>query len=421
MTGMRLVSLVVLLATAGGFVATAASVDAQVPMRRLVYVRDTAFALDAGTRGQVAILVARDGRIVVSPNYFYSELSQLDSSGKKLPWAVKLGRGRDAEIGWVNAWGWRGDSVWVGDPLYEQVALIGSDGKIARSIAYPSWIRPSWSDRRRYPLFSRMTWYAMYGDGTLLVQPGAPRRLFDTPGYDPDRNLLLRVDRDGRILRTIATTPIMEGRLQLRSGTERRMVIVPFYPRVVWKAGDDGQRVAVVAPVASDSGAFMITALSDQGDTVFSRRYAVAAWRVVRATADSFLTRVQAFGRYSVQQVRDTIAKQMPAFYSPVQGVSIGLDHSTWVSIRRPGVAASGAAATEWFVVDSAGEPIGIASFPKTLRPSAVSLDRLWAVEIDRVKQRSAIVRYRRTDARGAPPARTARASASASPARPRE
>ena len=408
------------LSRAGVALAALCAVPAGAQARRLTYVRDT--SLDLVRQGQggrtVMALIRRDGYMIVAPEYFFGEATAFDSNGKKQAWHLPLGRGPDTEVGLVTAWGWAGDSLWVADNGFQQLALIGGDGKVSRSIGFPSWVRPSWGDRRLYPLFSRMAWHSMYGDGTLLVEPYQVRRLFDTPGYDPDQKLLVRIDRDGKILRTVARAPAMEGQLLLRSGTERKTWNVPNYPRSYWKTSTDGERVALVAPMPGDSGAFRVTLVSGQGDTLFSRRYAIDAARVSKAVTDSFLTTVKAFGRYSAQQVRDTISKLIPPFRSPVAAVLVGVDHSVWVSIRRP---KSEPQEAEWMVIDEKGEVVGTTLLPRGLKMTAVSVDHLWSVEPDRVKQTSTIVRYRRADAKGVRPTRSPSSSGSSSLARPRE
>ncbi len=386
--------------------------------RRLTYVPDTAFQLaDQGIRRLVTALVRKDGRIVVASEYYYGEAIALDSMGRKLPWALPLGPQR-GEVGTVGSWGWVGDSLWIADGFFKQIAIVGGDAKVAASIRFPSWVRPFWRDRRKYPLFSDMAWLAMYGDGTMLVEPSQSRTLLDTPGYDRSQKLLVRVDRDGRIVRTVARVPEMDGRMVLRSGAERRTVTVPGYARTFWKASTDGERVAVLTPSPKDSGAFQVTMLSSWGDTVFSKRYVVDAARAAKSAMDGFLASIKPFGRYTAEQIRDTVAKQISAFSSPVLALHVGLDHSTWVRVRRP---ASDPRQSEWFVIDEKGAPVGNAFFALTFRPTALSVDRIWTVERDRVQQTSTIVRLRRADATGVRPARSARTSASSTPARPRE
>jgi hypothetical protein len=393
--------------------------DAQLnPVKRLAYDRDTSFNLGGmGLRQIGALIVRRDGYMVAAPQYYYGTAIAIDSAGRKQPWSMEYGRGRDAEVGWVQQMGWSGDSIWVVDAAYEQVALLGKDGKVAYSVAFPSWVRPMWRDRRQYPLFSRMTWLAMYGDGTMLVVPSQIRRLFDTPRYDPDLTLLVRVDRDGRILHTVARVPLMDGRLNLRTGTERKTVNVPFYARTYWRSSSDGERVAVVTPITSDSGAFRVTMLNGQGDTVYSRTYSVPAKRVPKAAVDSFLTTVKEFGRYSELQMRDTVRKLIPVFQSPVVGVTVGLDQSAWVSYRTP---TTDVREVDWLVIDAKGDVVGTTVTPRMFRMNAATVDRLWTIENDRTKQTSVIVRYARSS-KAVRPARSASGSGSSTPARPRE
>ena len=399
---------------AAAALAVAAPASAQ---RHLTYVRDTAFDVTAqAVRRALRVLVRKDGHMILAPEFFFGDMTALDSTGKQQPWRVRFGGGADAEIGGVTEWGWSGDSLWVVDRSYSQVALLGGDGKIARSVRFPSWIRPRWGDRRQYPLFATMTWHAMYGDGTLLAEPSQVRRLFDTPQYDRDQKLLVRVDRDGRILRTVARAPAMQGSLLLRSGAERKTFNIPNYPRSFWKTSTDGERVVLVAPIASDSGAFRVTMVSGQGDTVFSRRYAIDGRRVPKT--DDYLANVRPFGRYSAQQVRDTIAKLIPLFDSPVTALLVGVDYSVWVMLRRP---KSDPQQAEWMVIDGAGEVVGTTMLRRQLKMTGMSLDRFWVIENDRGRQTTAIVRYRRADPRVARPARSASGSGSSSPARPRE
>jgi hypothetical protein len=383
--------------------------------KRLTYARDTSFNLVAmGVRRVSTVLVRKDGYMVVAPEYFYGEALAFDSAGKKQPWSVTFGRGSDSEIGWAQQWGWAGDSVWVVDRMYEQVALLGSDGKIAQSVGFPSWVRPSWGDRRQYPLFSTMAWHAMYSDGSLLVEPSQVRRLFDTPAYDPDQKLLVRIDRDGKILHTVARIPAMDGRLTLRTGAERKVVNIPFHGRSHWKVSSDGERVAVVTPLTSDSGAFRVTMLNSMGDTVYSRRYTVDARRVPTATADSFAANVAAFGRYTKEQMRDTVRKLMAEWGSPVMGVQVGVDHSAWVSFRTPTTATVDA---EWMVIDAKGDVVGTTVLLRQFKVIAATVDRIWTVEHDRAKQASLVVRYARS-AKAVRPTRSASASASLPPSR---
>ncbi|HEX7938053.1 MAG TPA: hypothetical protein VF483_03615 [Gemmatimonadaceae bacterium] len=391
-------------------VALARPVSAQ--WRPLHFVRDTSFKLrDLGVNRAGRVLPGRDGRMFITQQDFNAEVIEVDSAFHKLPWTFKVDRGPNGDVYYVRDWGWVGDSIWVLDPVFRQVAFIGTAGTLTKSISWPSWIRPAWSDRRKYPLFANVfMWLGAYPDGTLLVQPIQPRHLLDTPGYDPDQQLLVRIDGDGRILKTVARIPAMEGRFELRSGTERQWVNVPNYAKSLWRVSSDGRRIAVVSPIASDSGAFRVTALDENGDTVFTRRYAIQAERLSKAHVDSVLAMQQPFGRYAVEQVRDTVRKLLPAFYTPVASVDVGLDYSVWVAVRRPTTKIEDA---EYFVVDAKGEPQGVVTVPRATKFASVALDKLWVIEQDRVKQSTLLIRFVPAGVRGARPSRSGRGGAS--------
>ncbi len=396
-------------------VAVAPSAAAQV--RALDFVRDTSFnlrALGISRFGQA--IAGRDGRMLFAPEYWNGEVVLVDSSFKKQPWTFKFGR--RTEVAYFTQIGWVGDSVWVLDPAFRQIVYVGADGNVAKSIGFPSWVRPFWRDRRKYPLFANMMWHAAYPDATLLAEPVAPRHLLDTPGYDAGQKMLVRIDGDGRIVRLVARMPRMDGKLQLRSGTERQSIIVPGYAKSLWSVSNDGNRIAIVSPVTSDSGVFHVTTVDQNGDTVFSRRYAVEANRNNRTRIDSVLGVQKAFGRYTAAMVQDTVRKLMPTFFSPVSGIDVGVDYSVWVTIRRPSTKTEDG---EWFVVDSAGEPRGIVTLPRTSKFVSRSLDRVWLQQVDRVKNTAFVIRYRPRGAIATRPTRSARAGASSPPARPQE
>jgi hypothetical protein len=385
--------------------------------RPLNFARDTSYNMRLlGFPRPAWVLAGRDGRMLLVPEYFQGEVVAYDSMFKKLPWTLSVGRGPNGDVFYVTQWGWVGDSVWLLDPFYKQVAIVGAKGTLAKSISWPTWVRPFWSDRRKYPLFSSvLAWHAAYPDATLLVEPTQPRHLLDTPQYDPDQRMLVRIDGDGRILKTIARIPAMEGRFQLRSGTEKQWVTVPNFAKAIWKASTDGRRIAVVSPISSDSGAFRITAIDENGDTVFSRRYAVEAARIAKERIDTILAAQKEFGRYTAAQVRDTVRKLFPAFYSPIVSADVGLDNSIWVSVRRPSTKVEDA---EYFVVDAKGEPQGVLTVPRPTRFVSLSLGKIWVIQQDRVKNTSLLIRFLPAGAKGARPFRSELSGASSLPAR---
>jgi hypothetical protein len=255
-----------------------------------------------------------------------------------------------------------------------------------------------------------MDWEALYPDGTMLVLPARPRALFDTPGFDRSKSYLMRVNADGKILRVVTQVPAIDTRLQLVDGTQRKAFGHPFLRRTVWKVSADGERIAIAEPLttANDSGAFRVTMLNAAGDTVFSRRYVVETTRNPPEAIEAALAGIQAFGRHSADWIRDTLRKEIPVFASRVLGVTVGVDHSAWVSLR------STVPEHRLFVIDARGEPVGTVGFPPNWRPGGYSLDRIWTTERvgpARNFRSSSVIRLKRVTPTTARPARSAPAS----------
>jgi len=389
----------------------AASLGAQLP--ELQYAPDLTIDLaKEGMRGVAQMIVNNRGKMVVVHAIYPAELIAFDSAGRKQVWPLKIGsRTVKSEVAGIASMGWVGDSMWIFDPAFDQLAVVDSNGKLLKSLERPSWVRPFWRDRRKYPLFRGLIWQALYPDGTALVTPLSPRALFDSPEYDRSKMHLLRVDADGKILKTIARVPAGDPRLQLRDGMERTVIGLPFFAKTVWKVSADGQRIAIVKPLttAADSGAFVVTALNPDGDTLFSRRFVAETKRVPTDEVEKALAAVKPFGRYTAEWIRDTLRKQVPVFESRVVTVNIGVDNSVWVWLRSP-VPESRA-----FVIDARGEPVGTVGFPPSWKLGALSVDRLWTTQrVGTARHgRQNIVRLQRVVATAARPSRSASASAS--------
>jgi hypothetical protein len=334
-----------------------------------------------------------------------------DSVGAKTVWPLEISS-RNADIGWVYGSGWVGDTLWIADRNFDQLALIDSTGKLIKSIEYPSWVRPFWRDRRKYPLFRALEWHAVYRDSTALVMPSSPRAIFDTPEYDRSKAYLLRVDMDGKVLKTVAMLPAGPLGLLLRDGTEKTSIMNPFMAKTAWHVSENGERIAIVAPLktASDSGAFMVTALDANGDTVFARRYTVPTTRTPPDAIEKYLAGIKPFGRHTAEWIRDTLRKQIPVFESRVPTVRVGMDNSIWVWLRtdRPEKRA--------LIIDATGNAVGTVSFPPSMSIFAMTKDRAWTSHRDGPSRTNApvkLMRMRLTPATTARPSRSASASTS--------
>lgn len=394
---------------------------AQAPPRPLSLVPE--LRLDAKQvtlqRGEI-VAVGPNGHVITAAQYWFGDIQGFDSTGKRLPWKVMTGRSDSAEIMWPTRIGWMAgtNTMWVSDEGYHQVVLVDDKGKVFKSIEDPSWIHPSWAERRKYPVFARMEAQAVYADQTMLVTPSRERSLIDTPGYDRSKTHLLRISWSGAIQRTVALLPPEDqGRVVVHGKGCDRTIGVPMAARTYWDVTNDGARIIVAAPgaTAADSGGFRLIALDDKGDTVFSRRYVSPSVRVPQESVDNFMATMRPCGTWTADQLRAEAAKQVPVFRSPLLGLRVGSDHSSWVMLRPVSDTTKERKA---LVIDARGDAVGTVVLPLNETVVAVARDHLWTMELSRVKAPVALLRYR-VEATAAPPARSGRASASSTPSRP--
>lgn len=315
-----------------------------------------------------SLLVGADGRIVSLPQWG-GDMVIFDSTGKPLPYKQPIGGPTDPEIRYVATAGWLGKTIWIYDPQSGQIALVDPQLKVTKSLEIPAWIRPSWADRRKYPVFGRMNPLALYPDGSWLVAPSNPKSLVDTPDYDKTMTYLVRIAESGTIQRTIARIPWLPNaargdRLERgpKQGAPRNFAF--------WNPSADGSRILIGVPstTAGDS-AHLVTVINEKGDTIYSR----------------------------------------PMFFAdPVAAARVGRDGSVWLQLRgRTGD-------RTWLMLDPSGQQRGTITFENNTYIHDGDASRIWTTE--RVGNTQLLVRFRITSA---PPPRTAAPSKSSGRPRP--
>jgi hypothetical protein len=407
-----------ILAALSGVAALPDPALAQPAPRPLAMVPEARFEI--GRLGQprdAIVAVGQNGHVAIMSRYSSGEIQAFDSTGKRLGWKVPLGRQDNAEILYPSHIGWLGDSAYVIDDGFHQVALLDPAGKVFRSIEYPSWVHPHWAERRKYPVFASMQPIAMYPDHSMLIFPGRERSLLTVNGYDRSVAHLLHVSSNGAIDRGVATLPIDRGNLTYRSGGCFHSVNVPLSAPLQWAVAANGARITFATPALSeaDSGTFRLTTLTDRGDTVFSRRYAQPVQRTPKDAADRFLASLQSCGKITETEIRERAAKLIPAFRSFVTGVVAGHDGSTAVLMRTASDTSRQRIA---LVVDPRGDVVGSLVFTIDQAVADVTRDHVWMVEMGPSRTAASVVRYRISPT-NAPPARSVPVSSSSRPSRP--
>jgi len=293
--------------------------------------------------------------------------------------------------------------------------LVDSTGRVFTSIENPSWIHPSWAERRKYPVFASMEAFAVYRDETMLVLPGRARALLDTPGYDRSGIHLLRATWGGSIQRTVAMLPEGENAVVLNGkGCQRRVATIPFGSRTMWSVAADGSRIVVARPGVStaDSGTVRVTAIGERGDTLFARAIGQPAVRVAQATIDNLLANQRACGVFSADAIRDSLSRRIAPFKSFVLNVMVGRDQTTWITLHA---AADTSSERTVIGLDERGEVIGAVTLSANQMLVGADRAHLWVTEVDKPRTPATIVRFRLVATPARPP-RSGRVGAPSSP-----
>jgi len=339
---------------------------------------------------QAIILPGPAGEIVVSPQENQGTMRWFDASGRALPFKVPVGYGRDNDIRWVTRLGWSGTALVVVDPSFRQVALLDKSGKLTKSLEYPSMIRPAWSDRHKFPLFSRYDVFGLYANGDLLVRPAEPKELMSTKEYDSTFSYFMRTNENGSIQRVLGRVPRNEGVLERRSGNSRWIYRVPFFPRTMWDIAADGSKIAIVSQSLKgpDSASYRVIILGEKGDTVLSKKFPTTLIAIPKKSVDSAVARVSGSLRdHPLEELRGLVAKEIPPVYPPIEGLILGADQTIWLQLH------SMSADRQWLALDPAGNSIGVVSVPRTFVARAGDRARLWGFEAEGDQLRT-LVRY---------------------------
>ena len=301
-----------------------------------------------------SLLVGADGRMIAVPQWG-GDMVAFDSTGKQLPYKQTIGGPTDPEIQYAEWFGWVGKTMWVWDPRSSQIALVDPQLKVTKSLEIPTWIRPTWADRRKYPVFGRMGAMALYPDGTWLVVPSNPKSLVDTPEYDKTMSYMVRINENGTIQRTIVRVPWLPnaprgGRPDSSKKAARRFAF--------WLSSPDGSHIFIGIPSTTPGDSnHVVSMIGEKGDTIYSRPM---------------------------------------HFADPVASARIGRDGSAWLQLRgRTGD-------RTWLGLDPSGRERGTVTFENNTFIHDADASRLWTTE--KLGNTQLLVRYKITNA---PPPRT--------------
>ncbi len=317
----------------------------------------------------------------------WRSVTSFDSAGKRL-WSKGQDRNNPddrREVGEITAFGWDAKEMWVSDAQWGQIALLDQYGNVTKSLELPSWVRPSFSNRKSFPVFESMRVLGRYPDGDMLVHPRNSMSITGATGYDQDATYLLRIDENGIIQRTVAKFP--SNILRRKDDKGQEFSFSNPHNQWLYRVSPDGMRVVVVNvdTSAAKTDTVVVRALNDKGETLWTQKFGYPAIAYSDTQVDS-ISRAW-WGNYDTEG-RERRAKHVPRRGITVQQFVMDPDKSVWITLRGNG-------STRPVVgIDAAGKPIGKLLLPARRMVRAANFGALYVGEV-RAEQRGELVRYR--------------------------
>jgi hypothetical protein len=334
----------------------------------------------AGLEAPFTLFPGPKGSVLVY--WQWGNVTAFDSLGRRI-WGKQSKRG-ERDIAEISQVGWRGNEMWVSDAAFSQIALLDQYGNVTKSIELPSWVRPSFSQRKTFPVFESMRVYSLYEDGTMLVIPRSPVKITGATSYEENSNYLLKINEDGIIQRMVAKFPsnMMSGK---RADGEKFRIQNPLNQSIS-RVSADGMRAMLISVDTSDAkfDTVVVRAVNERGDTVFTQKFGYPAQHLTETQMDS-VGRSQWGGDSEYREPRQKLlGHRGPAIAS----VAYDIDKSLWITLR------GNASSRSVVGIDAAGKFIGKLQLPAKRTVRAANLGRLWIGDA-RNDSRGDLVRYR--------------------------
>ncbi len=318
---------------------------------------------------------------IVVPEPQDARLRIYDSTGTLVTMVGRSGEG-PGEFQHVGSVFWAADTLVVFDTQLARATYLLSDGTLARTEA-GRFFRLGLGAPGADSTFMAFIPLAADDEGARLGE--ALQRTSTGGTSEPLRPVILRVSRDGEPS-IVATPP--------RWDDERWMVAVsglgnpvPFAFGVRAGIAPDGSRfLFMTADQSTLDPTYNLTLVRPTHDTVFSRSYPYPGEPIPDSAMDRGIADMVPENDLA-RRFRALARERAPVVYPPA-GVTLGLDGTIWVELRRTG------RGTPVHVLSETGDPIGSLLLPAQSRIRQATMTHLWVTEYDALDLAS-VVRYR--------------------------
>ena len=321
------------------------------------------------------VFVGPEGEIVVPEPQDY-RVRIYDSTGTPL---VMIGRrgegpGEFQHPGFVY---WTADTMVVLDvQLARQTYFLG-DGTVARTAALRFW-SPNFNDGRPDSTFFVFGPQAVDDEGAML----GPAYLNTRESVE---SVVLRVARDGTPGVVAAPPQYEDERWSVTISGLSNPVPFVFRPRTEF-APDGSRFLFMTTDQSTLDPVYNLTLVRPTNDTVFARSYPYPGEPIPDSAMDRGIAEMVPENNLA-RRFRSVARERAPVVYPPAD-VTLGLDGTIWVELRRT------EGGTPVHVLSESGDPIGSLLLPARSRIHQASMTHLWVTERDPLDLTS-VVRYR--------------------------
>lgn len=321
-----------------------------------------------GPEGQIVVQEPQDHRVRI-----------YDSTGTLVTIIGRKGEG-PGEFQSVGPVFWVADTMVVWDVELIRGTYLLADGTLVRTEAGRFFGR----DSRALGADSTMIFFVPLAVDAQGAKIGEARLMIATGGRsDWGANAFVQVSRDGEPT-VVATPPDDEHRMVVVGGLGNP---VPFTLRArVEFAGDGSRFLFMTADQSTLEPTYNLTLVRPADDTVFSRSYAYPGEPIPDSAIERGLADMVP-ENHLARRFRALARERVPVVYPPTD-VTLGLDGTIWVELRRTD------SGTPVHVLNEAGDPIGSLLLPVRSKIRQASRTHLWATEWDQLGLTS-VVRYR--------------------------
>lgn len=338
------------------------------------------------------LAVARDGGIVISQDQDGGVLF-LGADGRRVGFFGRSGDG-PGEFRHVSRYGWRGDTLWIGDVSAKRTTYVHPDRSLVRTALWPSGIEFDSAATGPSPTFFWVPPAAIYPDGSQLTEPmlavGSAPALWLGP---EDHSIpLVLVTAGGSFMAVAARIPGHSCTVRYGDRVSSGSATIPFCARPAHAVSATGSRVAIALPPARDSDAdtYRVVAANDRGDTLFTRSYRFTPQPIPRQLIDSIITQ-RVVGASSPEQKDAFRSMTPPANYPPFSRILVGRDETIWIELYTT------TGDRVWNVLGADGDGIGHVRLPRSVQVMVASREAVWGTDTDDDGLQH-VVRYSVTD-----------------------